>query len=69
MIERRKLALGRPECDRAGPVLVADDLEGEVERLVALGAAPKAHVGRGGARWTPRGDPEGDEFDVVAESA
>ena len=69
MIERRERDPGEPECDRARSVLVAFDLEGEVERLVALGGAPMARFDRGGARWTTRCDPAGDELDAVAESA
>ena len=47
--------------------LIAADLEGEVGRLVALGAVRKADFEEGGARWTTLCDPEGNEFDVVAE--
>lgn len=46
--------------------LIADDLEGEVGRLVALGAGRKADFEEGGARWSTLCDPEGNEFDVVA---
>ena len=49
--------------------LIAADLEGEVGRLVALGAVRKADFEEGGARWTTLCDPEGNEFDVVAEGA
>jgi len=53
--------------NRFHPDLIADDLEGEVGRLVALGAVRKADFDEGGARWATLCDPEGNEFDVVAE--
>ena len=48
--------------------LVVDDMEGEVERLVGLGATrlrdePFDEVGH---RWVALADPEGNEFCVVA---
>ncbi len=53
--------------NRVHPDLITDDIEGEVERLVALGAVRKSDFEEGRARWTTLCDPEGDEFDVVAE--
>jgi predicted enzyme related to lactoylglutathione lyase len=41
------------------------DLEGEVQRLVGLGAARRADHDESGSRWTTLTDPEGNEFDVV----
>ncbi|MDA8316087.1 MAG: VOC family protein [Actinomycetota bacterium] len=55
--------------NRFHPDLIADDLEGEVGRLVDLGAVRKADFEEGGARWATLCDPEGNEFDVVAEGA
>jgi glyoxalase superfamily protein len=51
------------------PDLITADLEAEVERLVGLGATWKADVKLGSVRWTTLLDPEGNEFDVIAEGA
>jgi hypothetical protein len=42
-----------------------DDQEGEVARLVALGAR-HADVGQGNAAWVVLVDPEGNEFCVLS---
>lgn len=55
--------------NRVHPDLIADDLEGEVGRLVALGAVRKADFEESGARWTTLCDPEGNEFDVVGQGS
>jgi predicted enzyme related to lactoylglutathione lyase len=45
---------------------LAADLEGEVKRLLALGATHLGDVEEGGYRWATVADPEGNEFDVIA---
>jgi predicted enzyme related to lactoylglutathione lyase len=42
----------------------ADDLEGEIERLLALGATRGDSHDEYGVRWTVLNDPEGNEFCV-----
>jgi predicted enzyme related to lactoylglutathione lyase len=43
----------------------ADDYEGEIKRLVGLGASVVAeHSAGGDFRWSVLRDPEGNEFDV-----
>jgi len=49
--------------------VAADDHEGEVERLVELGATRVADVDEWGYRWTVLHDPEGNEFCVVQPGA
>jgi len=51
------------------PDLITADVEAEVARLVGLGATWKADLKLGSMRWTTPLDPEGYEFDVVAEAA
>jgi hypothetical protein len=51
------------------PDLITGDLQAEVERLIGLGASRKADVEMGSMRWTTLLDPEGNEFDVIAETA
>ena len=51
------------------PDLITADLAVEVERLIGLGASRKADVEMGGMRWATLLDPEGNEFDVIAEPA
>lgn len=46
----------------------ADDLESEVARLVALGAARLADQEIPEVRWVTLADPEGNEFDVLVEA-
>jgi hypothetical protein len=55
-----KVAKNRMHLD-----LVADDPEGEVVRLVALGATRVADVEEYGYEWTVMADPEGNEFCVA----
>jgi hypothetical protein len=55
--------------NRMHPDLITADLEAEVERLIGLGASRKADVEMGSTRWTTLLDPEGNEFDVIAEAA
>ncbi len=60
---------GKSAKNRIHPDLVAADLEAEVERLVGLGATWMADIKLGEMRWTTLQDPEGNEFDVIAEAA
>jgi hypothetical protein len=60
---------GKSVKNRMHPDLIAADLGAEVERLVALGATWKADIDFGTMRWTTLQDPEGNEFDVIAEAA
>jgi predicted enzyme related to lactoylglutathione lyase len=60
---------GKSVKNRMHPDLMAADLEAEVERLVDLGATWLADIKLGDMRWTTLQDPEGNEFDVVAEAA
>ena len=55
--------------NRIHPDLITCDLEAEVARLVGLGASRKEDVKVGSMRWTTLLDPEGNEFDVIAEAA
>ena len=60
---------GKSAKNRMHPDLITGDLEAEVERLIGLGASRKADVEMGSMRWTTLLDPEGNEFDVIAEAA
>ena len=60
---------GKSAKNRMHPDLITADLEAEVERLIGLGATRKADVELPGMRWTTLRDPEGNEFDVIAEVA
>ena len=53
----------------AGPDLVIGDLEARAGRLIGLGASRKDDIKMGSMRWTTLLDPEGNEFDVIAEAA
>jgi len=47
--------------------IVTDDVAGDVDRLVALGAEPRGDlIEEHGHRWLPMADPEGNEFCVCA---
>jgi predicted enzyme related to lactoylglutathione lyase len=46
--------------------LVAEDLEAEVDRVIALGARRLGDFDESGERWTTLADPEGNEFDIAA---
>jgi hypothetical protein len=59
---------GKSAKNRMHPDLITADLAAEVERLIGLGASRKADVEAGGTRWTTLLDPEGNEFDVIAEA-
>ena len=45
--------------------LATNDLDAEVDRLLALGATRLNDLDKGELRWTTLADPEGNEFDVV----
>jgi hypothetical protein len=60
---------GKSAKNRMHPDLITADLEAEVRRLIDLGASRMADVTMGGMRWTTLLDPEGNEFDVIAEAA
>ena len=60
---------GKSTKNRLHPDLMTADLEAEVERLIGLGASRKADVDMGSMRWTTLLDPEGNEFDVIAQPA
>jgi hypothetical protein len=60
---------GKIAKNRVHPDLTAADLPGEVERLTKLGASTQAEHDEGGYRWVTLLDPEGNEFDVLAESS
>lgn len=55
---------------RMHPDLTASDLDVEVARLRALGAAFRWHIGAtepGGMTWTVLADPDGNPFCVVQQ--
>jgi Glyoxalase-like domain len=60
---------GKSAKNRMHPDLITPDLEAEVKRLIDLGATRKANVELGTMRWSTLQDPEGNEFDVIAEAA
>lgn len=64
-----KIPEGKAAKNRVHPDLMATDLEAEVKRLVSVGAVRQAAFEEDGVRWSTLLDPEGNEFDVVAESA
>ncbi|MDT7590036.1 MAG: hypothetical protein QOE32_7586, partial [Pseudonocardiales bacterium] len=47
--------------------LVSGEFAAETERLLALGATRVNDAAKGAARWTTLRDPEGNEFDLVAD--
>jgi hypothetical protein len=60
---------GKSAKNRMHPDLITGDLEAEVGRLIGLGASLKDDIKTGSMRWTTLLDPEGNEFDVIGESA
>jgi Glyoxalase-like domain len=64
-----KVPEGKAAKNRVHLDLVAATLETEVDRLLALGADRLGDFDEGGARWVTLADPEGNEFDVLAEQA
>jgi predicted enzyme related to lactoylglutathione lyase len=57
---------GKTAKNRFHADLVTADLEAEAKRLVDLGASRLAEIEEGGYHWITLGDPEGNEFDLVA---
>jgi len=47
--------------------LISGEFAAETERLLALGATKVNDAAKGAARWTTFRDPEGNEFDLVAD--
>jgi len=47
--------------------LISSEFAAESERLLSLGATRVNDTRKGGARWTTFRDPEGNEFDLVAD--
>jgi len=60
---------GKSAKNRMHPDLMTANLDVEVGRLIGLGARRIRDIEMGSMRWTTLGDPEGNEFDVIAESA
>jgi hypothetical protein len=52
--------------NRFHPDLVTPDLDGEVKRLIDLGATRQGDYDESGVQWVTLTDPAGNEFDVVA---
>lgn len=53
--------------NRVHPDLICAAHADEVNRILALGANRVADVDQDGTRWTTLTDPEGNEFDIIAE--
>ena len=47
--------------------LRTDQFEAESKRLIGLGATPVRDIEKPTARWTTFADPEGNEFDLIAQ--
>jgi predicted enzyme related to lactoylglutathione lyase len=58
---------GKRVKNRVHVDLAAAELEQEVERVARLGATKVADIDQDGGRWTTLTDPEGNEFDIVAD--
>lgn len=56
---------GKAAKNRVHPDLMVEDLDGEVSRMVGLGATRVAEGDDGDYRWVTLADPDGNEFDVV----
>ena len=63
-----KVPEGKTVKNRVHADLVTGDLAAEVTRIVALGATEQADYHEGGYQWATLLDPEGNEFDVVAQA-
>jgi predicted enzyme related to lactoylglutathione lyase len=57
-----KVPEGKAAKNRVHLDLGTDDLEGEVERVLDLGAEPVGRYDEWGVRWATFRDPEGNEF-------
>ena len=64
-----KVPEGKTAKNRIHLDLMSADLDGEVQRLVTLGATQGAKFNEGGGQWITLTDPEGNEFDVAAGEA
>jgi predicted enzyme related to lactoylglutathione lyase len=64
-----KVPEGKATKNRIHPDLMAADLDAEVQRIVDAGGVRQAAFNQDGARWITLLDPEGNEFDVVAQSS
>lgn len=62
-----KVPEGKAAKNRVHLDLISADLDNEVKRLVVLGARQGAEHTEDGYRWITLTDPEGNEFDVVAD--
>jgi hypothetical protein len=60
-----KVPEGKTAKNRFHPDLVTADLQGEVERLVGLGAEERAEIKESGYHWVTLTDPQGNEFDLI----
>ncbi len=60
-VDERKKFKNRVHLD-----LHPDDLDAEVERLIALGAS-RVDIGQGEVPWVVLADPEGNEFCVLCD--
>jgi catechol 2,3-dioxygenase-like lactoylglutathione lyase family enzyme len=58
---------GKAAKNRVHPDLSTTDLDGEVQRIIELGATRHAAHHEDGYRWVTLLDPEGNEFDVIAK--
>lgn len=59
---------GKPAKNRVHVDLISATWKAEVDRLVALGATRIGDFDQDGSRWSTLADPEGNEFDVVAQN-
>jgi len=64
-----KVAEGKRAKNRVHPDLTCPNRPAEVERVIALGATRLGDYDQDGAKWTTLTDPEGNEFDIVAQQA
>ena len=62
-----KVPEGKSAKNRMHPDLITTNLEVEVRRLFELGAQQKAEYKEDGAHWVTLVDPEGNEFDLIAQ--
>jgi len=60
---------GKQAKNRVHVDLRSSNPEGELKRIVDLGARRLADFSEDGARWTTLVDPEGNEFDLIFEGA
>ncbi len=63
-----KVPEGKQTKNRVHADLISATWVAEVDRVVALGATRIADFDQDGYRWTTLADPEGNEFDIVAQT-